>query len=241
MKIPRVVLLLLLMFCLAVSSAAAMPERPATDIYVQDNAGLLSQETKDQVLKIGRELDQKTTAQIAVVTVENLDDRPIAEYANELFRKWGIGSKDKNNGVLLLISRNPRKLRIEVGYGLEGALPDGYTGQVRDEALTPNLKKNDYDAGVLAAYKKLAVKTAEEYQQTLDSVEAAPPGESSESGDSDTILMIIVVLVVFGFALIRWFFGGGSGGSGDYFSGGSDGGDSFGGGDSGGGGSDGDY
>ena len=72
--------------------------------------------------------------------------------------------------MLLLISQDPRKLRIEVGYGLEGAIPDGYTGRIRDEDLTPHLKKNDYDTGVTLAYEKLAAKAAAEYDQSLDSI-----------------------------------------------------------------------
>ena len=170
MRIPRIASLAFLVLLLLSTIAAAMPERPTTDIYVQDNAELLSTDTKNHILTIGHELNEKTTAQIVVVTVKNLDDKPIADYANELFRSWGIGAKEKNNGVLLLISQNPRKLRIEVGYGLEGAIPDGYTGRIRDEDLTPHLKKNDYDTGVALAYEKLAAKAAAEYDQSLDSI-----------------------------------------------------------------------
>ena len=170
MRIPRIASLAFLVLLLLTTITAAMPERPTTDIYVQDNAGLLSTDTKNHILAIGHELNEKTTAQIVVVTVKNLDDKPIADYANELFRSWGIGDKEKNNGVLLLISQNPRKLRIEVGYGLEGAIPDGYTGRIRDEDLTPHLKKNDYDTGVVLAYEKLAAKAAAEYDQSLDSI-----------------------------------------------------------------------
>ena len=104
----------------------------------------------------------------SVVTVPTLDDRPISEYANELFRTWGIGDKQLNNGVLLLISKEPRKLRIEVGYGLEGALPDGLTGQIRDEQIVPALKKNDYDEGVLQGYEALVAEVQKEYNVTLD-------------------------------------------------------------------------
>lgn len=170
MRIPRIASLAFLVLLLLTTITAAMPERPTTDIYVQDNAELLSTDTKNHILTIGHELNEKTTAQIVVVTVKNLDDKPIADYANELFRSWGIGDKEKNNGVLLLISQNPRKLRIEVGYGLEGAIPDGYTGRIRDEDLTPHLKKNDYDTGVALAYEKLAAKAAAEYDQSLDSI-----------------------------------------------------------------------
>ena len=250
MRIPRIASLALLVLLLLSTIAAAMPERPTTDIYVQDNAGLLSADTKKQILTIGHELNEKTTAQIVVVTVKDLDDKPIADYANELFRSWGIGNKEKNNAVLLLISQKPRKLRIEVGYGLEGAIPDGYTGRIRDEDLTPNLKKNDYDTGVLTAYKHLAAKAAAEYDQTLDGID--PPQETAESTDNDEYIVIgiIIMLLIFGglfFYFYNKFFHGGSGGSGGFFYSSSSSssswgsGDSFGGGDSGGGGSDGDY
>ena len=183
MRLQRISALTLFVLLLAAATAwAAIPDRPAQDIYVQDYAGLLSQETKDRILAIGHELDEKTTAQIAVVTVKTLDDRPIADYANELFRGWGIGDKDKNNGVLLLISQDPRKLRIEVGYGLEGAMPDGWTGQVRDEQLTPYLKKDDYDTGVMKAYEVLAAKAASDAGQTLDTVSQEAREAAAESG-----------------------------------------------------------
>ena len=169
MRLQRISALTLFVLLLAAATAwAAIPDRPAQDIYVQDYAGLLSQETKDRILAIGHELDEKTTDQIAVVTVRTLDDRPIADYANELFRSWGIGDKTLNNGVLLLISQDPRKMRIEVGYGLEGALPDGLTGQIRDEQIVPALHKNDYDEGVLKGYDALVEAVQKEYNVSLD-------------------------------------------------------------------------
>ncbi len=169
MQTRRVTALFLLLFCFLMgTAAAAIPEKPTTDIYVQDNAKLLRDGTKAHILELGRELDEKTKAQVIVVTVPTLDDRPISEYANELFRTWGIGDKQLNNGVLLLISKEPRKLRIEVGYGLEGALPDGLTGQIRDEQIVPALKKNDYDEGVLQGYEALVAEVQKEYNVTLD-------------------------------------------------------------------------
>ena len=258
MRIPRIASLAFLVLLLLSTIAAAMPERPTTDIYVQDNAGLLSADTKNRILTIGRELNEKTTAQIVVVTVKNLDDEPIADYANTLFRNWGIGDKGKNNGVLLLISQEPRKLRIEVGYGLEGAIPDGYTGRIRDEDLTPNLKNNDYDTGVTLAYEKLAAKTAAEYDQTLDSLadrSAQEDPAKDDTTDEDMVWLIIGIFIIFliiviGIIIYLLFFShdsgsGGDGGNGWYDDrsgfGSNDSSDSFGGGDSGGGGSDGDY
>ncbi len=267
MRLQRISALTLFVLLLAAATAwAAIPDRPAQDIYVQDYAGLLSQETKDRILAIGHELDEKTTAQIAVVTVKTLDDRPIADYANELFRSWGIGDKDKNNGVLLLISQDPRKLRIEVGYGLEGAMPDGWTGQVRDEQLTPYLKKDDYDTGVMKAYEVLAAKAANDAGQTLDTVSQEAREAAADPPDSPIVdVLVYAFLGLLGIAaaggiglfIYLFFFykppkepetnrhhhrrhhhdDGWFGGGG----GSSGGGDFFGGGDSGGGGSEGDY
>ena len=87
-------------------------------------------------------------AQIVVVTVQSLGGQSIEEYATELFRKFGIGDKEKNNGVLLLCSTGDRLFRIEVGYGLEGRLTDGKTGRIQDEYIIPYLKENDYDGDV---------------------------------------------------------------------------------------------
>ena len=192
MRIQRIAALALLSLLLVISTAwAAIPQRPTRDLYVQDYAGLLSQETKSRILTIGAELDRKTTAQITVVTVKSLEGQSIEDYANALFRQWGIGSKDKNNGVLLLISQDPRKLRIEVGYGLEGAMPDGWTGQVRDEQLTPYLKKDDYDTGVMKAYEVLAAKAASDAGQTLDTVSQEAREAAADPPDSPIVDVLV--------------------------------------------------
>ena len=266
MRIQRIAALALLSLLLVISTAwAAIPQRPTRDLYVQDYAGLLSQETKSRILTIGAELDRKTTAQITVVTVKSLEGQSIEDYANALFRQWGIGSKDKNNGVLLLISQDPRKLRIEVGYGLEGAMPDGWTGQVRDEQLTPYLKKDDYDTGVMKAYEVLAAKAANDAGQTLDTVSQEAREAAADPPDSPIVdVLVYAFLGLLGIAaaggiglfIYLFFFykppkepetnrhhhrrhhhdDGWFGGGGS-----SGGGDFFGGGDSGGGGSEGDY
>jgi uncharacterized protein len=88
---------------------------------------------QNSIVSIGRELYDKTGSEAAVVVIDTTGDESIEEYANGLFREWGIGNKQKNNGVLLLVAVKDRKMRIEVGYGLEGILPDGKTGRIRDE------------------------------------------------------------------------------------------------------------
>ena len=121
---------------------------PKTNFYVNDYADVLSEETENYILNSNIDLQSKTKAQIVVVTVKTLDGKTIEEYATELFREFGIGDKEKNNGVLLLCSTGDRMFRIEVGYGLEGALPDGKTGRIQDQYIIPYLKNDNYDEGI---------------------------------------------------------------------------------------------
>lgn len=138
----------------------SLPEAQTDSFYAQDNAGVLSPETKDYLNTLGRELQSKTKAQLTVVTIKSLEGSSIEEYANALFRQYKLGDKKLNNGCLILIAVDDHKLRIEVGYGLEGALPDGYTGRVRDLYITPSFKKNDFDTGVKKGCNALAEKIA---------------------------------------------------------------------------------
>ena len=146
-------LLILQTFFAAYAGAApAIPPRPAagSGIYVQDNAGVISEEDKQQMLSLGAELDNKTTAQLAVLTINTLDGEPIEDYALEVLRQWGIGSKEQNNGALIVVAVKDRRSRIEVGYGLEGSLPDGLTGRIQDQYMIPYFKDGNYSQGYFA-------------------------------------------------------------------------------------------
>ena len=149
-----------------------MLPRPAQRTYVVDTAGMVSAEDAAQISKIGAELRSKTKAEIVVVTVPTLGDTDIESYANELFRSWGIGDARMNNGVLLLIAKNDRAFRIEVGYGLEGAITDGYAGSVLD-AMKGEFRKENYSPAILQTYVTLAQKAAAEYGVGLESLGGA--------------------------------------------------------------------
>ena len=95
------------------------------------------------------------------MTIDSLEGRSIEAYANELFRTWGIGDKEKNNGLLLLISKNDHKFCIEVGYCLEGAITDGYAGTVLDR-MKSSFRDEKYSAGIISAYGKLTQKVYKE-------------------------------------------------------------------------------
>ena len=141
-----------------------IPQKPSASagIYVQDNAEALSGPVYRYLQSLGRQLDQKTTAQLVVVTVKSLHGAPLEDYSLQILRQWGIGSREKNNGVLMLISTGDRKSRVEVGYGLEGALTDSLTGQVQDQYMLPYFRKGNYEEGIARGYEALAQAIAKE-------------------------------------------------------------------------------
>lgn len=113
---------------------------PTSDFFVNDFASCLTDEDKSTIQALGEELYKKTNAQVVVVTVQSLGGRDIESYSIGLAREWGIGDKDDDSGVLLLLSTGDRQVRIEVGKGLEGSLTDGKSGRILDSYAVPYLK-----------------------------------------------------------------------------------------------------
>ena len=146
-----------------------IPAKPSASsgIYVQDYAGVISAPVRSYLLDLGRQLDQRTTAQLVVVTVKSLKGAPLEDYSLQVLRQWGIGNREKNNGVLMLISTGDRKSRIEVGYGLEGRLTDSFTGQIQDQYMIPYFRKGAYEEGIAKGYEALARSIAKEYNVQL--------------------------------------------------------------------------
>lgn len=139
-----------------------LPE-PTPEFYVADYAGVLSQDAKDII--IGTNLNYEKTQespQIVIATVPNIQGMDIAGYTVALFEKWKIGNKKYNNGVLMLLSLEDRKVRIEVGYGLEGAITDSKSGDILDSILV-QLSDGDYSEGLINAFYQIAQEVNEEY------------------------------------------------------------------------------
>ena len=157
-------------------------------IFVNDFAEVLSSDTRENIVLIGKSLEDLTTAQVVVVTVDTLGAYDIDSYANELFRQWGIGQKEKNNGVLILNAVQERLLRIEVGYGLEGALTDIETAKIRKEYMNPHLQKGDYDSGLLSGYIAVVNEVAEEYGVSMDDIRQRLP-----SGGGRTMITTVSI------------------------------------------------
>ncbi|MBO9130413.1 TPM domain-containing protein [Bacillus sp. 165] len=173
---------------------------PVGDIYVQDLANVLNEQEKTELTNLGRTIENKTTAQIAVLTVKTIGNGTIEEFANEAFRKYGLGSEEKDNGVLLVLSMNDKKIRIEVGYGLEGRIPDGKAGRILDEYAIPYLKNQQPNEAIVRTYKALANEVLAEYGQGGQEA-AANEGIGIPSW---LIILVIVIVVLLDFK----FFGG---------------------------------
>src|SRR5712691_1520235 len=159
-----VVLVVLLCAGLAVC-AVTFP--PLTDRVV-DEAHILSAPERDALSSQLAELETKSGIQLVVATVNSLQGQEIEPYANELFRTWKLGEKAKNNGVLLLVAPNEHKVRIEVGYGLEGTLTDALSKVIIANAITPRFKTGDFGGGIARGVEDIisALTTdASEWQQ----------------------------------------------------------------------------
>ena len=135
--------------------AVVQPQDPK--LRVHDFAGLLSPDQHAELERLAEDVEKETTAQIAVVTVKSLDGQTVESYANDVLRSWGIGQRKTNNGVLFLIAPNERRMRIEVGYGVEPLLTDSVCGEIRDRDVIPRFKQGNFPAGIMAGTKQLAV------------------------------------------------------------------------------------
>ena len=229
--------------CLAAASPAesiTVPERPVR--YVVDLAGIIDAEPETKLNGYLQELEQKTTAQFVILTIESLEGESIEDVAITVAHdKWKLGQKGKDNGLLLLVAVKDRKYRIEVGYGLESVVPDSFVGSVGRDFLVPYFRKGDYSKGIFTAALAL---TAEIARDAGVAISGMPKLEGTgRQGGSDSLFGTIVSLLIFIFVMIafiknpkaflfffllssmggsnrRWGGGGGGGGFGSFGGGG---------------------
>jgi uncharacterized protein len=150
-KLAVIVSFVLFLFLVSFA-VASTPEPPAVPRdYVVDLAGVINDDTKSQLNALLHELEQKTTAQVLVLTVQSLDGEEIRSFGLKIAEKWKLGQKGKDIGALLIVAVKDRKYTIEVGYGLEGVLPDSLVGTIGREYLVPYFRKGDYGSGIAAA------------------------------------------------------------------------------------------
>ncbi|QBG48543.1 TPM domain-containing protein [Verrucomicrobia bacterium S94] len=230
------------------SDALLQKLQPKRGHAVNDYANIIPAAQEAKIESMIDELEQKTSAEIAVVTLQSLEGGEIDDFTNRLFEKWGVGQKGKDNGVMFLAAMRDRKMRIEVGYGLEGAIPDATAGRIRRNIITPYFKAGHPGTGIEAGVAALALEIAEEYGVELSgAVQPARYAASrhrSETRKQNPIFPLIfgIAFVIFAIrhphlALFLLMSSGGRGGRGGGFGGGGFSGGGFGGGMSGGGGS----
>lgn len=161
-----------------------------------DNAGVLSAEQREILENKLVALNDSTSNQIAIVTVKTLNDEPIEDVAVNTFREWGIGGKKNNNGILILVAVNDRQVRIEVGYGLEGAVPDITTGNIIENDLKPNFKEGNYYRGLNQAIESLSKAAVGEYKEQNTQRSSNAKGSGGGSIIWFFIILFIVLMIV---------------------------------------------
>jgi len=198
----------LLFFCFVgfqYSFSQTIENRPNPPRAVNDFANMLApfqQQALEQKLDA---YNDSTSSAIVIITVNDLQGYDIAQVSLKYLRDWGVGMKGKDNGVVILVSKNDHKARIETGYGMEGVLPDILAKQIIDERMIPFFKNNDYYAGFNNAVDAIIQAAAGEYKADPNAKKDGRPAIGS----------IIVIVVVF-FVLLFLFSGGGGGGGGSY-------------------------
>ncbi|MDR0793774.1 MAG: TPM domain-containing protein [Chitinophagaceae bacterium] len=195
MQIKKIFFLFIVVLCAAVATRAQdiLPP-PNPPRMVVDNAHLLSDVQQDILEKKLVAFNDSTSNQIAVVTLPTIGDNDIADYATKLLRKWGIGSKKNNNGILILVAADARKVWITTGYGLEGAIPDVMVSAIIQNDITPEFKQGNYYAGLDNAINSLSQAAAGEYHIAQNSTGG---GQDLGAGAVFFIIIIIVIIVIF--------------------------------------------
>jgi uncharacterized protein len=246
-RAPAALYALLFALLLAVPALASTPSFPSLTGRVVDDANILSPETRANLTAILQRHEQATGEQVVVVTLPSLQGYSIEDFGYQLGRYWGIGQKDKNTGALLIVAPKEHKVRVEVGYGLEGKLTDAQSSVIINRDILPEFRRGDFNAGVMAGTATILKVLGG------DAAAAEPSADESEVAANNfanspwvvPAFFILFMLVMFLLAYLRnrhnpnvirrvgrsgGFFGGG----GDMFSGGgggfSGGGGSFGGG-----------
>jgi uncharacterized protein len=172
--------------CLPILSALQVP--PRAEGYVTDRAGIFSPSTRTNLEEILRGYEDKTSNQVVVATFPSLEGDSLEDFSIRLAEAWKVGQKGRNNGVIFLIFKNERKIRIEVGYGLEGVLPDALAGQIISGVVAPYFRKGDYERGIMAGTDAIMKATQGEFKGAL---------QQSRSSDAQRMMVIFGIFLFF--------------------------------------------
>ncbi len=202
----RILLILVTVFSFAIVFGQTVLPRPNPPRLVNDAANVLSPEQVEILEHKLVALDDSSSNQIAVVLIKTLGDYAIEDYAVKLFREWGIGNKKTNNGVLIIAAIDDRKVWIEVGYGLEGAIPDVTASSIYRNEIVPRFKEQNYYRGIDNAINALTKAAVGEYKIKKE--------KKGKGGGGGSILIVVFLLFVIIMVLGRSGRGGGGMGGG---------------------------
>lgn len=194
-RIKKYLILLLLFISIGCFSNIKALVNPTTEFYVNDYANILSEETEKYIIDKSSKLANVDGTQIVVVTVPNLEGQSLESYATALFRKFGIGDKEKNNGLLLLLALEERQFRVEVGYGLEGILPDGKTGRFQDQYIIPYLRENNWDEGIKNGYDAFYSEIVKQNNLDLSYTDATDVSGTQEGVEDFALLLLVGAII----------------------------------------------
>jgi uncharacterized protein len=199
-----VTVLMLLVVLLPIASATIT--YPTLNGYVTDNANIITPEYREKITDLADKINKETTVEIAVLTIQSLEGDSPENYAVQTFRQNGVGKKDNNNGLLILVAKDERKYRFEIGYGLEGTIPDAMKVPIGDKIITPNFKNGDYGKGIyesMLAIEGLVTNNTEVLSKygLIDS----NLNSGSGGGDGSGMFMIIVLVAIGIFGIIFIF------------------------------------
>jgi uncharacterized protein len=206
--IKKAVISIISLLFIAISFANTI-DIPYLTGRVNDNAQILSENTRKSLSEILKEHEDKTTNQIVFLSIHSLEGESIEDYANEVFNDWKIGQKDKDNGILIVVVPEERKMRIEVGYGLEGDLPDVLAGRIIRNIMAPSFREGDYDGGVTkgaqAIIDVLEWKNLPETQEADENDNSSVKDSLSDFESPDMSITARILLGAFIFGILGMF------------------------------------
>lgn len=220
-KLNKIWLLLLVFFCLFQTKTYASIPNP-TDNYYLDELNLLDDNTKENINKTNRQLEDKTGSQVVVMTLDNPENFEGNYYGTEIFNAWKIGDQKKENGVLILLLMSDKEgqnqINIITGYGIEGRLNDGKVGRIIDNFMLDNLRNGDYSTALNEGFNAVVGEIAAEYDIKLEKDYTGYQDELENSYNEEggisigTILFMIVIFVIISNFINRNNYRGGGGG-----------------------------
>ena len=169
---------------------------------ITDEAGLITPEDREVIETQLKELEQKSTDQVAVVTLNSLQDVTIEEFGLELGRKWGIGQKDKDNGIVLVVAPNERKVRIEVGSRLESQMTDAMSSIIINNGILPAFRRGDFSGGIRAGVRDINDVLLGDAEAVKDRAKGGLPGPGP---DYEALIFMILLLAIFIFVFYQQY------------------------------------